>query len=71
MLVVLEDMSRVISKKTAEGESSLVSSGCIPAAKVYKKPSLTVHGKIAELTGGVNGTNFDPGHNNSTKKGIG
>jgi hypothetical protein len=39
--------------------------------KPYKKPQLTVYGKVAELTAGVGGSNMDSGQSNNTKLGKG
>jgi hypothetical protein len=36
----------------------------------YKKPCLVVYGDLRELTMGIGGTHYDPGHNNTTKKGT-
>jgi hypothetical protein len=41
------------------------------ARKAYKKPKLTVYGKVADLTAGVGGSNADPGQQVQTKKGGG
>jgi hypothetical protein len=35
----------------------------------YEKPQLTVYGKLAELTAGVNGSIIDPGHSNFMRRG--
>ena len=42
-----------------------------PQHRPYKKPQLTVYGKLAELTAGVGGSNADPGHTAPTKIGKG
>jgi hypothetical protein len=43
----------------------------VAGKKAYKTPHLTKHGSVAQLTAGVNGSNFDPGHNNNTRRGGG
>ncbi len=37
----------------------------------YSPPTVTVLGRVAELTHGENGSNFDPGQGTFTKKGNG
>jgi len=35
----------------------------------YSRPTLVVYGSVREFTKGMNGTNFDNGQNNNTRKG--
>lgn len=37
----------------------------------YKVPRLEVYGSATELTKGVGGSHFDPGHSNNSKAGMG
>lgn len=39
--------------------------------KDYQAPKLEVFGSAAELTKGVGGSVFDPGHGNNAKHGVG
>ncbi len=39
--------------------------------KSYKKPTLSKYGSITELTAGMGGSNFDPGHAAPSKTGHG
>ena len=42
-----------------------------PSRRQYTKPKLVMYGSVREITGGMNGSNFDPGHNNNIKLGAG
>jgi hypothetical protein len=38
------------------------------SGKPYKKPQLTIYGKLAELTAGETGSAADPGHTAPTRR---
>jgi hypothetical protein len=56
--------------RMAQNETKSQHLGKKKSKAVYKKPSLLVYGNVRELTAGVGGTNYDPGHSNVTKKGT-
>jgi hypothetical protein len=39
--------------------------------KPYVPPEVRLLGRMSDLTLGVGGSRFDPGHNNNTKRGMG
>lgn len=41
------------------------------AKRAYETPKLEVYGSASELTKGVGGSHFDPGHSNTSKTGMG
>jgi hypothetical protein len=53
-----------------DGDSPPVS-GTKISKKPYQPPQLVKYGSVARLTTGVNGSHFDPGHNNNSKQGSG
>ena len=42
-----------------------------PSRHQYTKPKLVIYGSVREMTGGMNGTNPDPGQGMNTKLGGG
>jgi hypothetical protein len=50
----------IVSKQATEGKKP---------TKPYKTPQLVVYGKLAELTEGIGGSKFDPGHTSNSRVG--
>ena len=43
----------------------------LPSRRQYTKPKLVIYGSVREMTGGMNGSNMDPGQEANTKNGAG
>jgi len=43
----------------------------LPQRKPYVAPEVRPLGRMSDRTLGVGGSNFDPGHNNNNKHGVG
>jgi hypothetical protein len=62
-LIVIEGPDSSGSKAPAASRAT--------AKKPYKPPKVTEYGNVARLTAGMNGSNWDSGHDTGTKLGRG
>jgi hypothetical protein len=59
-----------MDKENAAPDPAPLDTG-LASRKPYTPPEVRLLGRLSDRTLGVNGSRFDPGHNNNTKFGMG